>query len=188
MPRSAFFFAPRPLPAASSTLFRCLPLPQPSLNPHPIVRLLGSMAHAACKQVGAGAVVRNSLLCNNVVIGEGATIENNCVLACGVAVGKDVTVKAASRLCVAQPLAADDDDDDGFGSDDDQDDKTDAVVITDEKIVGQGGKGRLWQPDALEKSSLQALLYPDPSSYALNQQGDTVSGVAGSGEQDDDEE
>jgi len=74
--------------------------------------------------IGAKAVVQGAILCSDVVVGEGCEVGPGCVLSAGVQLAPGTVVPPNTRVTCL--------------------DEGGAVISTDEKVVGVGGKGAKW--------------------------------------------
>jgi translation initiation factor eIF-2B subunit epsilon len=120
--------------------------------------ITGSILFAGVK-VGAGVVVTDSIVCEDVVLQAGVKVPRNCVLGGGVVIAERVELAAESRVTwAARPVDdGNNEDDDGFGSSDEEVGE-EQELESDEKVVGVGGRGRLWAPAEDEKQALRGML------------------------------
>ena len=63
-------------------------------------------------EIGDNCNVYNSVLCDNVGIRQGVTVNKGCILSFNVVIGAGVTLKEFSRITLKKPRGDDDDEDD----------------------------------------------------------------------------
>jgi len=110
-------------------------------------------------RVGAGATVLHSILGDRCVVKPGAFVNRGCVVGAGCVVGEGIVLPEYTRLTLREEKQ--DDFDDGWDDDDEKPEdgssggedenvkKTAAaseIVVSDAKVVGPDGKGRVWEP------------------------------------------
>lgn len=100
-----------------------------------------------------GAKIEQSIIANGAIVKEGAVLNRGCVIGAGCVIGKGMVISEFTRVTLEQ----DDDDDfgDGWGDEDGSDEsrsddknKNTDEVQNETEIVGCDGKGRVWEPPA----------------------------------------
>ncbi|MBN3295568.1 EI2BE factor, partial [Amia calva] len=117
--------------------------------------------------------IKQSVLCDNVEVKEGVTLNPQCVLAFNVVIGANVTLPEGTVVSMHHPDEEDKEDEDEFLSDDAEVSNSQAktkLKAFSTAAVGTEGKGYIWRASSLteEEELTQCLwdleLNPDPES------------------------
>ena len=108
------------------------------IGPGAVVK--GSYLWKGCV-VGANARVTGAIVCGRAVVNSNAVVNKGAVIGYDVVIGEGAIVLANARVTVHGEEEVEDA---GEWSDEDEDDEQGEELFSDVRVVGEGGKGRLW--------------------------------------------